>query len=279
MRFRVIIMANRRMLSKSICTSIKLSELKTDQARLLFTWMIPHADDEGRLQGSLKYIKGIVFPMLDHKVSEVETWLSNLSETGLIHWYTVGGGTTLFIEIIDWLKHQTLKSDRVKPSLIPCFNGNGSAWVPKRFQRGDKMESNVIEDKLKEGKINEGKPEPENFVLPPKEDIDESSLPKIKQDIENVTQHLYDLKIFPKVHAFKNKYLKDKNARTVLLALSRCFLKKPEGPWAYCMQILKVEDGNFNEREQVKKSDADKAAPVPEGLKNLIKGIGKEIPK
>ena len=43
-------MAISRMLHKSISHSIQVNRL-SPEARLLFTWMIPHADDEGRIKG------------------------------------------------------------------------------------------------------------------------------------------------------------------------------------------------------------------------------------
>jgi len=93
------------------------------------------------------------------------------------------------------------------------------------------------------------------FSLPSKEEINESSKPKLKDDIEQLSKKLYDEKIFPKVYSFKNKMLKDgKNERTILHVLSRCYLKRKfkEGPWAYCLKIIQIEDGNYNERDYLK---------------------------
>jgi len=55
-------MAKARMLHKKISVSVQINKL-TLPARLLFTWMIPHADDEGKLKGDIEFIKAMVVPM------------------------------------------------------------------------------------------------------------------------------------------------------------------------------------------------------------------------
>ena len=95
------------------------------------------------------------------------------------------------------------------------------------------------------------------FSLPSQEIINESSIPKIQIDLNKICDELYEAKIFPEVHAFKNTMLKKgKNERSVLHTLSRCYLKKTfdkdGGPWAYCIKIINIEDGNYNERDYLK---------------------------
>ena len=72
------------------------------------------------------------------------------------------------------------------------------------------------------------------------------------EEIEKISKRLYDDGSFPKVHAFKNKMLKDKkNPRTILHALIRCHLTDPgkDAAWAYCTKIIQVENGNYNEAD------------------------------
>ena len=95
-------------------------------------------------------------------------------------------------------------------------------------------------------------PKKELFQLPNKEEINESSMPKIKEDIEEICDYLYETKKFPKVHAFKNKMLKEeKYERAILHTLVRCALKDnfEDTPWAYCKKIIEVENGNYIEYE------------------------------
>ena len=53
---------------------------------LLFTWMIPHTDDFGRLAGSPAKIKGLVVPMMDKTKSDIEESLGRLHDAELINW-------------------------------------------------------------------------------------------------------------------------------------------------------------------------------------------------
>jgi hypothetical protein len=88
------------------------------------------------------------------------------------------------------------------------------------------------------------------FELPTKEEIQESSDPKLEEDIGKVCQRLYEDKIFPEVNVFKNKMRKNKkNLRAILHVLSRCYLSKPDDPWAFCQKIIQLEDLNYNERD------------------------------
>lgn len=90
--------------------------------------------------------------------------------------------------------------------------------------------------------------------LPSPEEISEASIPKIEADLEETCKNLKTQ--WPKVFAFKNKMLKEKcNPRAILHALCRYAIAKPDvPPWPYCLSILKIENGNFNEREFGKSS-------------------------
>lgn len=95
-------------------------------------------------------------------------------------------------------------------------------------------------------------PKKERFQIPSPEEIKESSVPKIKEYLQEICDHMYEKEIFTKAHAFKNKMLKEnKSERAILHTLIRCYQKKEFNttPWAYCMKIMQVEDGNYNEYE------------------------------
>ena len=90
------------------------------------------------------------------------------------------------------------------------------------------------------------------YAAPQKDEIKNASSKKLNEDIEIICKELYEQKIFPEVHAFKNKMLKlKKNKRALLHTLVRCHLKKTfeKGAYPYCLQIMKVEEGNFNEQD------------------------------
>ena len=82
--------------------------------------------------------------------------------------------------------------------------------------------------------------------------LEYASLKKVITDTDVVCQKLVESGIFPKAYAFRNSMMKkNQNERAILHALSRCFLKSQfeKGPWQYCLKIIKVENGNYNERD------------------------------
>lgn len=92
---------------------------------------------------------------------------------------------------------------------------------------------------------------------PSQEEINEASLKKIKDDLEKITEELYQTKIFREAPAFKNTMLKKNiNARSILHTFIRCYLKREfknkDDSWAYCTKIIETENGNYNEREHRK---------------------------
>ena len=83
-------MADRRMISKSISVSEKVNSMSLF-ARLLYTWMIPHSDDFGRLPGSPMKVKALVVPMAEQTKDDVEQAIREMVEQKLIDWYEVDG--------------------------------------------------------------------------------------------------------------------------------------------------------------------------------------------
>lgn len=64
-------MANRRMLHKSISCNKRINSL-SEFAQLLFSWIIPHLDDFGKIDGDPEVIKALVMPMNPRSVNEFE---------------------------------------------------------------------------------------------------------------------------------------------------------------------------------------------------------------
>jgi hypothetical protein len=73
--------------------------------------------------------------------------------------------------------------------------------------------------------------------------------------IDDISEELYRSGRFLKVHAFKNKMLKDEKNRGALYHALTQFRRSGKGDnvaWPYCTKIMQVESGNFNEAEYVK---------------------------
>lgn len=141
-------MAEKRMISKAISISEKVNIGLTDIFHmLLYTWIIPHTDDFGRLPGSPAKIKALVVPMLDKSIKDVERGLQEMHETGLIIWYEVDGHK--YIQITNFEEHQQGLHKRTK-SKIPEFPGN-SRNVTEFPSEGKGKEGNRTEEKGTEG--------------------------------------------------------------------------------------------------------------------------------
>jgi hypothetical protein len=128
-------MAKARMLHKTISTSSQVNKLSLP-ARLLFTWAIAHADDDGRLRGEPEYIKATVVPMVRWSFKKVERYLDEMYQVGLIYLWANPKTSEWFVEFINWNKYQQIKKDRYKPSYLPSFNE----------ESGTTLESNGIQN-------------------------------------------------------------------------------------------------------------------------------------
>lgn len=107
-----------RILLKSISESKKLSRLKTDSARLLYTWLIPHMDVNGNFSADPEVINGRIFTRLGKKIDEISLLLDELANEGLIIRYAVDDD--IFLNIPDFEKKQPhLNKEREGKSTIP----------------------------------------------------------------------------------------------------------------------------------------------------------------
>lgn len=142
-------MANRRMIAKSISISEQVNDLN-DFTALLFSWMIPHADDWGVLPGSAKKIKALVIPLRQQTPEEVENALTEMERVGLIWRYEADG--TKYIQFKTWETHQEGLHKRSKPK-FPLFKDvfpGGSENFSEIPGNSRSIEPNLKEKNLKE---------------------------------------------------------------------------------------------------------------------------------
>lgn len=131
----------------------KIAELSIE-ARFLYTGLLAHADDDGRLEGDAVLIRSKIFPR-DEKVTvaNVEKWLEEIINTSLVTIYYVNKEPYLLHP--NWTKYQTLRSDRKKDSKIPPPDNQvatNSQPNDGQFAAQDK----VSKDKIREGKVSTG---------------------------------------------------------------------------------------------------------------------------
>jgi uncharacterized phage protein (TIGR02220 family) len=107
-----------RIILKSISQSRKLALLKTDGARLLYTWLLTHLDINGCFSGDPEIVNGQVFTRLKKPVRKVEEYLADLDEVGLVIRYQANGDS--FLHVPDFQdKQPNLNPDREAKSEIP----------------------------------------------------------------------------------------------------------------------------------------------------------------
>ncbi|MBE0448888.1 MAG: hypothetical protein IBX64_12510, partial [Actinobacteria bacterium] len=163
-------MANRRMLSKNIHKSKKLARLKTDFARLCWTWIIPFTDDYGRFEADPEVFRATIFPLIktatEKRIAEA---LNDLCHVGLIRLYikveshgiqrnpndSTEKTFNFYGEITNFDEFQTFKNDRSRKAEYPKPEQgdyiSGIHWNPTTSNWNPNLtKENLNEDNLKE---------------------------------------------------------------------------------------------------------------------------------
>jgi hypothetical protein len=96
--------AGARLLYQTISASERIAGLGAKGA-LIYTWLLAHADDQGRYAGGARKVKIQVVPLIDEiSEKEVESTLAAMAKVHLVIRYS-GGGTQL-VQITDWWEFQ-----------------------------------------------------------------------------------------------------------------------------------------------------------------------------
>ena len=143
-------MAKARMLHTKISVSVQVNRLSLP-ARLLFSWLIPHADDEGRLNGDPEFIKARVVPMTKWSFKKIREYLEEIKNQRLIYYWQEND--EWFIEFIKWNDHQTIRKNRFKPSSLPSYSKENDSQVATKCQPINNQktpQSNISESNLNE---------------------------------------------------------------------------------------------------------------------------------
>lgn len=146
-------MAQGRIINKSISLSEKVNTI-SDGASLLYTWMIPHSDDFGLLQGSALTIKALVAPMKSWTVAQVDEFLKEMIEIGLIKVVTYENKT--YYQILN--SKQYLKKDRNPQTILPVKLG-------KDFEANWKAIESILEVTVSQVPDNDSQTEPVGIQL------------------------------------------------------------------------------------------------------------------
>ena len=108
-------MAQKRLVNKKISVNEDIACLDI-KAQLLFTWMIPHADDLGLLPFSARTVKALVVPMWDDTAEEIGILLESIWKKKIIE--IVEFNEDKFIHLKSFNENQTLKKDRQPQTIL-----------------------------------------------------------------------------------------------------------------------------------------------------------------
>lgn len=113
-------MAGRRMVYENMCDSIKFSKVSAEAERL-WVRMLTKTDDNGNFHSSPALVRGNCLPQFDVSLSEVQSWLSELEQIGLILYYESSGER--YLHISGFEKFQKLRKDRQPTVRYPKMDG------------------------------------------------------------------------------------------------------------------------------------------------------------
>lgn len=150
-------MARGRIISKAVCVDKKVNGLSSPWSMLGYTWLITHADCEGRTYGDPAIVKAMIFPRQEGKISthDVEGFIREWAAAGMIEWYEVNGD--LYIQFNNFERHQPgLRKDREPASILPAFIRQSSGNLPESIR----LTSGSLQAEVKlKGKEREGEEE------------------------------------------------------------------------------------------------------------------------
>jgi hypothetical protein len=151
--------ARGRMISASICQSIKFAELTSDTYRMMFVMILTITDREGRCTANPRILRGTCFTMLDEMtVKTISEGLKDLERVGLIELWDFNGEAVL--EVVNFDKHQKIHPKEA-PTKYPRLTQGEPKVHPKSTQgepippKVNRIEVNRIELELEVNEIKE----------------------------------------------------------------------------------------------------------------------------
>jgi len=120
---------------------------------LLFTWMIAHADDEGRLRGEPEFVKATVVPMSKWSHKRIKKYLQELKNEKLIYYWQENDDWV--VEFVKWNSHQTIRKDRFTPSDLPgYYSDDDNQKTASRQPRGNHQTTQANKSEANRSELN-----------------------------------------------------------------------------------------------------------------------------
>lgn len=152
-------MARGRMIDNCISISEKINDLSLKEA-FIYTWIIPHLDDWGRISGSPRTLKALIFPMKKEiTVNDIEKSLIKFKQIGLFLWEEVNEVMVLQQPFDEFNSHQSISDKKRAKSKYPEVIEE-SPRIPKNPQENPAQDK-IREDKLREENIGQRIPHKE----------------------------------------------------------------------------------------------------------------------
>jgi len=146
-------MARGRMIDNCISISEKINDLTLREA-FIYTWIIPHLDDWGRITGSPRKLKALVFPMKKEiSINLIEKTLTKFKKIGLFLWENIDNILVLQQPFEEFNEHQSISESKRAKSKYPEILETSQEMpeFPKNCQE------NPAQDKRREENIREDK--------------------------------------------------------------------------------------------------------------------------
>ena len=238
-------MARGRMIDNCISISEKINDLSLREA-FIYTWIIPHLDDWGRIIGSPRTLKALVFPMKKEiSIGYIEKALIRFKELGLFLWEDINGELILQQPFEEFSNHQSISDNKRAKSKYPEILEPSQEMprIPKNPQENP-VQDNIIKDNIIKDKY-------KDYVYLSKEEykklIDQLGDNKTNEMIERL-----DLYIGSKGDHYKSHYY------TILnwIRKDKPVDKKPEEKWK---EIKEIPDYRGN--------------GIPEDIKSIMKNL------
>lgn len=232
-------MSRKRYISTDMSKSGKLEELARragDYGVLLFTWMIPHFDDWGRMEGEPDKVFFEVTPrfaMLGKTPEDAERAIAAMHDIGLITWYEVDGNRYIQANLDTFYSLQTYipKAKRAEDK---------SHYPPPPAEPNDGVAQNstpqqpVAQNSTESRKVAQNTPSP--FSLHPSPSDDDKARAREREEWSRLVTFIYGM---PDAYAADelNSYVEDLGEDVVLEAMRRTVDKNPRSPRDYFVKI------------------------------------------
>jgi hypothetical protein len=239
-----------RILLKSISKSRKLATLKSDGARLLYTWLLPHLNINGCYEADPLLLRNHVFSRLDKSVEEISEYLNDMESVGLVIRYSANGD--IFLYVPDFVEKQ--------PNLRP--EREGKTHIPKPTPNQLRSNSAVTPAQVKLNKVNINK------------DSQHQPSAALKAILEQVSIYI---NIYSLINRLKKEYKAKKTIELyipdeVLIKVGECYLKNKDSikePWPWFCKAIEEAWKEHNALEHQKANTGKRAGYAP-AIKEML---------